>query len=71
MKKLLLFSIFTISLFGSVEADCPLGDLNGDCNVNSLDLKLFVEQWLDPPGCLAHPNDCANFDDVNGVDTQT
>ncbi|MHC4691941.1 MAG: chitobiase/beta-hexosaminidase C-terminal domain-containing protein, partial [Planctomycetota bacterium] len=64
----LLTFLFAISLFGLARADCPVGDLNGDCVVNSSDLKIFVGQWLDPPGCSAHPNDCANLDGINGID---
>jgi hypothetical protein len=43
--------------------------LNSDCDVNSLDLKIFIEQWLDPSGCLGHPDDCADFDSVNGINS--
>jgi hypothetical protein len=68
MRISLLTLILTTSLVGSAWAACPDGDLNGDCEVNSLDLGIFVEQWLDPPGCLAHPNDCANIDGINGID---
>ncbi|MHC4655548.1 MAG: lamin tail domain-containing protein, partial [Planctomycetota bacterium] len=68
MRVSLLTFVLTISLVSSVRADFPVGDLNGDCDVNLPDLKIFIEQWLDPPGCLAHPNDCANLDAVNGVD---
>jgi len=67
MRISLVTFVLTLSLFGSVSAERPVGDLNGDCDVNFPDLKIFVEQWLDPPGCLAHPNDCADLDGVNGV----
>ncbi|MHC4544680.1 MAG: lamin tail domain-containing protein, partial [Planctomycetota bacterium] len=67
MRILLLTFMLTISLVGSVRADFPVGDLNGDCDVNLTDLGIFVDQWLDPPGCSAHPNDCANLDAVNGI----
>jgi len=33
----------------TVKADCPRGDLNGDCEVNFLDIHVFAEQWLAPP----------------------
>jgi len=33
----------------AVKADCPRGDLNGDCEVNFLDIHVFAEQWLAPP----------------------
>jgi hypothetical protein len=67
MRISLLTFVLTLSLVGSVSAECPVGDLTGDCDVNFPDLKIFVDQWLDPSGCLAHPNDCADLDDVNGV----
>jgi hypothetical protein len=69
MRISLLTFVLTVSLVSSVRADFPVGDLNGDCDVNSLDLKIFVEQWLDPPGCSAHPNDCADLDGLNGINS--
>jgi hypothetical protein len=35
-------------------------DLNGDCYVNYLDLKIFADNWLH--------TDCARFNDCNGAD---
>jgi len=58
----LLTLVLTVSLAGSVNADFLIGDLTGDCDVNSLDLQVFVGQWLDPSGCSGHPDDCADFD---------
>ncbi len=69
MRISLLTFVLTVSLVGSVSAEFPVGDLNGDCDVNSLDLKIFVEQWLDPSGCSGHPDDCADFDGVNGINS--
>jgi len=46
---------------------CPAGDLDGDCDVDSNDLGIFVGQWLDPPGSCSGSN-CANLDNSNGVD---
>ncbi|MGB2808261.1 MAG: lamin tail domain-containing protein, partial [Sedimentisphaerales bacterium] len=69
MRISLLTFALTVSLVGSVSADFPVGDLNGDCDVNLPDLKIFVEQWLDPSGCSAHPNDCADLDGVNGINS--
>ncbi|MHC4462184.1 MAG: hypothetical protein ACYS30_12260, partial [Planctomycetota bacterium] len=66
MKILLLTLVLTVSLAGSVSADCPEGDLKEDCEVNLEDLRLFAEQWLDLPGCVNHPNDCADLDQTNG-----
>ena len=65
----LLTFVLTVSLVGPVSAEFPVGDLNGDCDVNSLDLKIFVEQWLDPSGCSGHPDDCADFDSINGINS--
>jgi len=33
----------------AVKAECPVSDLNGDCEVNFLDIHVFAEQWLAPP----------------------
>ena len=41
---------------------CPPGDLTGDCDVDIWDLRLFAMQWLDEPGCIGHPVDCADLD---------
>jgi hypothetical protein len=43
-------------LLHSAGADCPLGDLNGDCQVNLLDLQTFTENWLSPPPSVADLN---------------
>ena len=64
----LITLLLTVSLAGSVKAVCPVGDLSGDCDVSLPDLEIFVGQWLAPPGCIGHPNDCADLDGVNGVD---
>jgi len=47
-----------------VEADCPAGDLNGDCQVNYLDIQVFAEQWLAAPESPAD----LNKDDEVGMD---
>jgi hypothetical protein len=65
----LLTLVLTVSLAGSVSAEFPIGDLTGDCDVNSLDLQIFVGQWLAPSGCSGHPDDCADFDSVNGINS--
>ena len=41
------------------------GDLSSDLRVDVNDLKLFVEQWLDPSGCSGLG--CADFDSADGV----
>jgi len=45
----------------SVIAECPVGDLDGSCKVDWVDLRLFSQQWLDNPG------GSANFDGIPGV----
>ena len=41
---------------------CPPADLTGDCDVDIFDLRLFALQWVDEPGCVGHPIDCADLD---------
>ena len=67
IKISLLTLCLTIFLVGSAGADCPIGDLNGDCDVDWPDLRIFAGQWLDPSGCFSNPDDCADFDGINGV----
>ncbi|MHC5061130.1 MAG: CotH kinase family protein, partial [Planctomycetota bacterium] len=47
---------------------CPEVDLNKDCICNVEDLLVFAAQWLDPPGCAGHPDDCADLNGQDGVD---
>ena len=68
MRTPLLILALGLSLVGSARADCPVGDLSGDFEVNWEDLGIFVNRWLAPPGCDGHPNDCADLDGANGVD---
>jgi hypothetical protein len=51
-----------LSLFYSVEANCPAGDLNKDCQVDLQDLEIFAQWWLEPAGSLA------DLDGEQGVD---
>ncbi|UCG57333.1 MAG: hypothetical protein JSU70_21000 [Phycisphaerales bacterium] len=53
-----------LSLAISVSTGCPTGDLNGDCRVDTEDLTVFAEQWLDAT-CAGAP--CADLNGVNGV----
>jgi len=66
VKNPLIVSIFSIFLVGSVKAVCPLGDLNGDCYVDLLDIQIFAEQWLEPSEPSLEPN-FADFDGIDGV----
>ena len=50
-----------------VEPNCPLSDLSGDCKVNFSDLAIFVEQWLNSPGCSDYPIGCADLVGNDGV----
>jgi hypothetical protein len=53
-------------LSGNVSmATCPVGDLDGDCRVNFVDLIGFSSQWLNP-GCTDSP--CADLNDDETVD---
>ena len=67
MKTLLPVLALILSSVGSVLADCPVGDLNGDCEVNLEDLSVFAEQWLGPPG-PPRRTDLNGDDDVDVVD---
>ena len=48
-------------------ARCIEGDLDGSGQVDIDDLLLFVDQWLDPSGCVGHEGDCADLIDGDGV----
>ena len=75
MKISLLTLVLTVSLVGpsmeslrTVRADCPVGDMSGDCKVNLEDMLVFAGQWLDDSGCVGHPDDCADLIGDDGVD---
>lgn len=65
-RLLLLCNVLSISLIGSVHAGCPVGDFNGDCLVDFLDLQIFTEQWLEPSGTSVNMN-YADLDGADGV----
>jgi hypothetical protein len=58
IKISLLTLMLTVSLVGSVWAECPVGDLSGNCQVDLPDLMVFAGQWLDADtsgeGLVAH-----------------
>jgi hypothetical protein len=46
---------------------CPEGDVDGDCDVDMNDVRVFAGQWLNVSGgCSGY--DCADFDGIHGVD---
>ena len=58
--RISLFSLLlTAVLVGSVNADCPGGDLNRDCQVDFLDVQVLAQEWLTSPESSA---------DINGDD---
>ena len=46
MKIKLMLTMIVLAVCGSLYADCPPGDLNRDCRVDTADLVLFAQQWL-------------------------
>jgi hypothetical protein len=56
-----------VVLASFLTAQCPPGDLNHNCTVDLPDLVIFAEQWLAPPGCAGHANECADFYFDDGV----
>jgi len=56
-KIWILAIVLTVVSTISARADCPIGDLSGDCQVGLEDLGLFVGKWLD---------DSDNSADLNG-----
>ncbi len=55
-----------VSVAGLARADCPAGDLNGDCRVDGLDVLVFAQQWLQPSQSCSDSH-CADLDGVDGV----
>src|SRR5512145_981094 len=54
-----------LATVGMCSAGCPVGDLNGDCQVDLQDMALFAGQWLETPDCAGRP--CADLDGTGGV----
>jgi hypothetical protein len=52
-------------LVGLAQADCPLGDLTGDCQVDVADMQILAEQWLAEPHALVNLNGDARIDFVD------
>ncbi|RPJ37863.1 MAG: hypothetical protein EHM35_05835, partial [Planctomycetaceae bacterium] len=57
-----ILSIIALALFrvASIQGECPLGDLTGDCRVDAQDVQILAQQRLTPPGDGA---------DLNGDDS--
>ena len=53
LRKALPALVLLLLLVGPVKAACPEGDLFADCRINSLDLKVMADLWLDGPGSQA------------------
>ncbi|UCG48152.1 MAG: CotH kinase family protein, partial [Phycisphaerales bacterium] len=64
MKLTSLAVVLSLFLVAAVRAECPAGDLSGDCEIDFEDLEFLAEQWLDP-NCEGA--DCADLDMVDGV----
>jgi hypothetical protein len=62
--KLLIIALVSL-LCAAAYADCPPGDLNGDCQVDAADLVLFATQWLT---ASKTPADLNRDGRVNGAD---
>ncbi|MGD2095300.1 MAG: CotH kinase family protein, partial [Phycisphaerales bacterium] len=65
IKVLLFVLLLSQFLVCSVKADCPAGDINGDCKVSFQDIGILAEQWLAPP---ESPADLNGDDLVNMAD---
>ncbi len=63
MKSLLPILVLYLFLAGFMPAHCPAGDLNGDCEVNLLELQIFTEKRLGPPESSADGDDKVNMND--------
>jgi hypothetical protein len=53
VKILSIRLLLVLCLSGIVQAACPVGDLNGDCKVDSVDLQILAEQWLTAPASVS------------------
>ena len=71
MFKIAIFSFLILfsGMFLTIpaRAECPVGDLNGDCCVDSHDMQVFAEQWLLPPESPADfdGDDVVNMNDYS------
>ena len=68
IRLLLLAHVLSISLFGSAQAGCPAGDLNGDCRIDFLDVQILAGHWLEPSDAETNYADLDGADGVNMSD---
>jgi len=68
VTKISLLVLISIAiLVGPILAGNPAGDVNSSGEVNIGDLEILAGQWLDGPGCVGHPDDCADLVGDDGV----
>ena len=51
-----LIPMLILLVLGPAHAQCPLGDLNGDCRVDATDLGILGSEWLAAPDSTADLN---------------
>ena len=68
IRILLSTLLLTLFFMTFVRADCPVGDLTGDCKVGLEDLQILAEQWLLPPETPPRRADLNGDDRVDGRD---
>jgi hypothetical protein len=64
-SRTLLVLALSLFLVGSAGAKCPIGDLNGDCQVDMADMQIFAQQWLAAP---YSPADLNSDEEVGMID---
>ena len=67
LRILLLAPVLAVCAIAAPAAACAAGDLDYNDRVDIEDLAILAGQWLDDPGCVGHPTDCADLDGQNGV----
>lgn len=66
IRRGLIFAILGLCICACAQADCPPGDLNGDCRIDAADLCILSESWLaEPNNAVADLN---NDKHVNAAD---
>jgi hypothetical protein len=56
MRRGLISAILGLCVCACAQAECPPGDLNGDCRTDVTDLYILSELWLGEPNALTEPN---------------